>query len=145
MASFFHDIRLLPRPFWVLVGATFVNRFGIFVWPFLTLYITRSGHSATQASWAVAAYSGGGFFAALLGGWLADRLGRNVTLALSALGGAACMLLLSQAQDWRWLSVIAPRPRLEPTVAAVKKAFTDVGRDVPDEFRARTVGARDVE
>ena len=26
----------------------------------------------------------------------------------------------------------------------VKKAFTDVGREVPDEFRARTVGARDV-
>jgi limonene 1,2-monooxygenase len=31
-----------------------------------------------------------------------------------------------------------------PTVAAVKKAFTDVGREVPEEFRARTVGARDV-
>ena len=28
--------------------------------------------------------------------------------------------------------------------AAVKKAFTDVGREVPDEFRSRTVGARDV-
>jgi limonene 1,2-monooxygenase len=32
-----------------------------------------------------------------------------------------------------------------PTVAAVKKAFTDVGRAVPEEFRQRTVGARDVE
>ena len=32
-----------------------------------------------------------------------------------------------------------------PTVAAVKKAFTDVGRAVPDEFRQRTVGARDVD
>ena len=31
-----------------------------------------------------------------------------------------------------------------PTVAAVKKAFTDVGHAVPDEFRQRTVGARDV-
>ncbi len=31
------------------------------------------------------------------------------------------------------------------TVAAVKKAFTDVGRAVPEEFRSRTVGARDVE
>jgi limonene 1,2-monooxygenase len=31
-----------------------------------------------------------------------------------------------------------------PTVAAVKKAFTDVGREVPEEFRQRTVGARDV-
>jgi limonene 1,2-monooxygenase len=27
----------------------------------------------------------------------------------------------------------------------VKKAFTDVGRAVPEEFRQRTVGARDVE
>jgi limonene 1,2-monooxygenase len=31
-----------------------------------------------------------------------------------------------------------------PTVAAVKKAFTDTGREVPEEFRSRTVGARDV-
>jgi len=30
-------------------------------------------------------------------------------------------------------------------VGAVKKAFTDTGREVPDEFRSRTVGARDVE
>src|SRR3979411_2796201 len=28
-----------------------------------------------------------------------------------------------------------------PTVAAVKKAFTDVGREVPDAVRQRTVGA----
>lgn len=107
MPAFFNDLRALPRPFWVLVGATFVNRFGLFVWPFLTLYITRSGHSASEASWAVAAYSTGSFCAAFLGGWLADRLGRNVTLALSALGGAACMMALSQAHDWRWLSAIA--------------------------------------
>jgi limonene 1,2-monooxygenase len=31
-----------------------------------------------------------------------------------------------------------------PNVAAVKKAFTDAGRTVPEEFRARTPGARDV-
>ncbi|UYN93823.1 MAG: LLM class flavin-dependent oxidoreductase [Enhydrobacter sp.] len=31
-----------------------------------------------------------------------------------------------------------------PNVEAVKKAFTDAGRAVPDEFRARTPGARDV-
>jgi limonene 1,2-monooxygenase len=29
-------------------------------------------------------------------------------------------------------------------VAAVKKAFTDVGREVPDDFRQRTLGARDL-
>jgi MFS family permease len=89
------------------VGATFVNRFGLFVWPFLTLYITRSGHTAAEASWAVAAYSAGGVIAAALGGWLADRLGRNVTLALSALAGACCMMALSQATDWRVLTALA--------------------------------------
>ena len=31
-----------------------------------------------------------------------------------------------------------------PNVEAVKKAFTDAGREVPEEFRQRTVGARDV-
>ena len=107
MTSTFTALRALPRPFWVLVGATFVNRFGLFVWPFLTLYITRSGHTAAEASWAVAAYSAGGVCAAALGGWLADRLGRNVTLGLSALAGAACMMALSQATDWRLLSALA--------------------------------------
>ena len=32
-----------------------------------------------------------------------------------------------------------------PYVAAVKRAFTDVGREVPEGFAARTAGARDVE
>jgi MFS family permease len=107
MSTLFHELRMLPRAFWVLVGATFVNRFGVFVWPFLTLYLTREGYSASEASWAVAAYSAGSFCAALLGGWLADRLGRNVTMALSALTGAACMLGLSQAHDLLWLTLLA--------------------------------------
>ncbi len=107
MPSFYSQLAALPRPFWVLAGATFVNRFGLFVWPFLTLYITRNGNTAAQASWAVAAYSTGSFIAAFLGGWLADRLGRNVTLAISALGGAVCMMGLSQTSDWRVLSVMA--------------------------------------
>lgn len=105
--SFFSQLHLLPRPFWVLVGATFVNRFGVFVVPFLTLFITRNGSTAAQAGWAAAAYSLGGFVAAYLGGWMADRLGRNVTMALSSLAGAACMLAMSQAADWKVLALLA--------------------------------------
>lgn len=101
------QLRLLPRPFWVLVGATFVNRFGVFVVPFLTLFITRNGNTAAQAGYAAAAYSVGGFVAAALGGWLADRLGRNITMAVSSLAGAACMLAMSQAVDWRALAALA--------------------------------------
>ncbi|MDB6007022.1 MAG: hypothetical protein JWR15_4009 [Prosthecobacter sp.] len=105
--SLFSQLHLLPRPFWVLVGATFVNRFGVFVVPFLALFITRNGNTATQAGYAVAAYSLGGFIAAWIGGWMADRLGRNITMAVSALAGALCMIAMSQAVDWRALAGLA--------------------------------------
>lgn len=101
------QLRLLPRAFWVLVGATFVNRFGVFVVPFLALFITRNGHTTAQAGYAVASYSVGGFAAAWIGGWMADRLGRNVTMAVSALAGAVCMIAMSQAVDWRTLALLA--------------------------------------
>lgn len=101
------QLQLLPRAFWILVGATFVNRFGVFVVPFLTLFITRNGNTAAQAGYAAAAYSLGGFAAAWIGGWMADRLGRNVTMAVSSLAGALCMLAMSQAVDWRALALLA--------------------------------------
>ena len=105
--SLLSQLHLLPRPFWVLIGATFVNRFGVFVVPFLALFITRNGNTAAQAGYAVAAYSLGGFIAAWIGGWMADRLGRNVTMAVSSLAGAVCMIAMSQAVDWRALSLLA--------------------------------------
>lgn len=105
--SLLSQLRFLPRPFWVLIGATFVNRFGVFVVPFLTLFITRNGNTAAQAGYAAAAYSLGGFAAAWIGGWMADRLGRNVTMAVSALAGAVCMISMSQAVDWRMLALLA--------------------------------------
>ena len=105
--SLLSQVRLLPRPFWVLVGATFVNRFGVFVVPFLALFITRNGNTSAQAGYAIAAYSLGGFAASALGGWMADRLGRNVTMAVSALAGAVCMMAMSQAVDWRALAALA--------------------------------------
>lgn len=107
MSPLFISIRQLPHAFWVLAGATFVNRFGVFVWPFLTLFITRQGNTAAQAGIAVSAYSAGSFAAAWIGGWMADRLGRNVTMGLASIGGAVCMIAMSQATDWRTLAVLA--------------------------------------
>jgi limonene 1,2-monooxygenase len=34
---------------------------------------------------------------------------------------------------------------LGANVEAVRRAFTDTGRPVPDEYRFRTVGARDID
>jgi len=44
----------------------------------------------------------GSLGAAWLGGWLADRLGRNIAMALSAFAGAVCMPLYDHHPDLLW-------------------------------------------
>ncbi len=105
--TFRESLRLLPSPFWVLAGATFITKFGVFVVPFLTIFMTQRGFTPFQAGWAIAAYSAGSFCASLFGGWLADRIGRNITMAAASLSGAGCMMLLSQAEQLHWLVLLA--------------------------------------
>jgi MFS family permease len=87
----------LPRAAWVLFLGTFLNKFGGFVVPFLTLYLTSEGYTVSQTGWAVSAYGFGNLGASILGGHLADKLGRRKTILLSMFSGAAMMMLLSQA------------------------------------------------
>ena len=94
------QLRLLPRAAWILFLGTFVNRFGSFVMPFLAIYLTRDGFSATQAGVAVSAYGAGHIFASMIGGYLADRIGRRYTITLSMFGSAVMMLALSQARAY---------------------------------------------
>ena len=91
------NLKALPRPAWILFAGSFLNRFGSFVITFLVLYVTRQGYSPAQAGLVVASYGLGSLPAAAFGGFLADRLGRRETIALSMFGGAGSMLALSQA------------------------------------------------
>jgi len=93
------SLRALPRPAWVLFSGTFLNKFGAFVVPFLTLYLTSRGYTVGEAGLAVGAYGVGNLLASLLGGHLADHIGRRRTIVLSMFSGAATMLLLSQAHS----------------------------------------------
>jgi len=94
--SLLANLRTLPRVAWVLFAGTFINRFGGFVVPFLTLYLTSEGYSLAAAGLAVSSYGAGNLFASLIGGHLADRLGRRETIVLSMFGAAFTMVLLSQ-------------------------------------------------
>jgi MFS family permease len=105
MPTLRQNLRALPRPAWVLFGGTFINRFGTFVMPFLAIYMTRQGYSPTQAGLAVSSYGAGHIIASMLGGHLADRIGRRHTIALSMFSSAAAMMALSQA---RTLAFILP-------------------------------------
>jgi MFS family permease len=97
-ASLRENLRALPRGAWILFFGTFLNKFGTFVVPFLAIYMTRLGYSAAKAGLPIAAYGIGTLGACLLGGSLADRIGRRKTIVLSMFSAAAAMLCLSQAR-----------------------------------------------
>src|SRR5436190_15089188 len=93
------SLRALPAGAWILFLGTFLNKFGTFVLPFLAIYMTRLGYSAAAAGVATAAYGLGSLCACMLGGYLADRLGRRKTIVLSMFSAAVAMLCLSQARS----------------------------------------------
>jgi MFS family permease len=98
-ASLGQNLRALPRGAWILFFGTFLNKFGTFVVPFLAIYMTRLGYSTAQAGLPIAAYGVGTLAACLLGGTLADRIGRRKTIVLSMFSAAVAMLCLSQARS----------------------------------------------
>lgn len=98
-SSLIASLRALPRAAWFLFAGTFLNRFGSFVIPFLVIYMRQRGFADGQAAMALAAYGTGHLVASMLGGYLADRIGRRKTIALSMFSSAASMLLLSQANS----------------------------------------------
>src|SRR5438552_8689954 len=93
------SLKALPRTAWILFLGVFLNKFGTFVVPFLTLYLTRQGYSLTAAGMAVGAYGVGTLLASGLGGHLADTFGRRKTIVLSMFSAAVAMMLLSQARS----------------------------------------------
>jgi MFS family permease len=89
-----------PRAFWFVWWGTLVNRLGGFVVPLLTIYLIEVRHlSVAEAGGIVSVFGAGNMIASLVGGQLADRLGRRATMLLSLFGGAAAMFVLAFARD----------------------------------------------
>jgi MFS family permease len=85
----------LPRAFWALWAGSFVNRLGTMVEPFLAFYLTGvRGFSLTATGAVLALFGLGSVFSQVLGGLLADRVGRRSTLTGGMLATAAAMLAL---------------------------------------------------
>ena len=106
-ASLKENLQALPRGAWILFFGTFLNKFGTFVVPFLAIYMTRLGYTVAQAGLPIASYGIGTLGACLLGGNLADRIGRRKTIVLSMFSAALAMLCLSQARGLPWIIVFA--------------------------------------
>jgi MFS family permease len=117
----------LPRAFWALWVCQLVNRLGSFVQPFLVLYLTQDRHLSAGTAGAVAAAVGAGSVASqLVGGWLADRVGRRFTMLICFFGTGAALILLGSARSMVMIWVAAFvvgllgdlfRPAVQATVA----------------------------
>ena len=91
--------RSLPETFWLVWLGTLINRAGGFVLPMLGYYLTdERGLPRGTAVIIGTCYGAGAMIAGLIGGVLADRIGRKRTMVLSLLGGAVALLALSEAR-----------------------------------------------
>jgi MFS family permease len=119
----------LPRASWWIACATFVNRAGVMVRPFMILYLTNSlGFSVGFAGSMIALYGGTTLVAAPLSGWLSDRLGARLVLRSSLLVAAAAILAYPFASGKAGIAAATvvfalfnemPRPALMTLVAEV--------------------------
>jgi len=129
-----------PRTFWLLWAGTIVNRLGGFVIPFLALYLTGPrGLPVSQAALMVSFFGGGSFVASLVGGEIADRLGRRPVMLLSLLVAPGAMLAVGLADSVAWIAVGTAvlgffTDLYRPAVSA---AITDI---VPPADRPRAFG-----
>ncbi|MGW5362954.1 MDR family MFS transporter [Actinopolymorpha pittospori] len=90
----------LPPSFWWLWISLLVTWVGRFVVPYLTIFLTSAvGMSAAQAGWVISAYGGGVVISTLVGGVLADRLGRKVTILASEGLSVAVLVAIPQFID----------------------------------------------
>jgi MFS family permease len=73
------------RPFWTLVGVTFIDRLGgALLFPFFALYLTsRFGVGMTEVGLLFMAFSASSFVGTFIGGALTDRMGRKGMLIFS--------------------------------------------------------------
>ena len=129
-----------PRTFWLLWAGTIVNRLGGFVIPFLALYLTGPrGLPVSQAALMVSLFGGGSFVASLVGGEIADRLGRRPVMLLSFMVAPVAMLAVGLADSVTLIAVgtLVLGFFTDLYRPAVSAAITDI---VPPADRPRAFG-----
>ena len=100
-------LKQLPRDAWILCAATFVNRAGTMVLPFLAIYLTKSLRFSTgRAGFIVALYGIGALLTAPLSGWLSDRLGAVLIMRISVFFSAVVLFLFPFVSSFLFISLM---------------------------------------
>jgi len=97
----------LPRDVWTICLASFVNRAGTMVLPFLALYATQErGLGARQAGYVVTAFGLGSLIASPFAGRLADAVGALPVLRVSLFASGALVFVLASVHGFAALIVV---------------------------------------
>lgn len=90
----------LPRPVHLLCLGTLVNRAGTLVVVFLSIYIeSELKLGVGLAAWTFGAYGCGALIASVVGGHLADGIGRRTVMLIALLGGAGVLIIFSSLRS----------------------------------------------
>ena len=119
---------------------TLLNRAGSLVIPFLALYLeSERGLTADRASWVVGSYGVGSFLGTMVGGHLADEIGRRPVMVGSLLGAAGVLAALSHVDS---LPLLVAAVVLLSTVADAYRpaSMAMIGDLVPTERREHAFG-----
>lgn len=92
----------LPRPVHILCMGSLINRAGSFVLVFLTIYASEQlGFGVLFATACMGVLGLGSMAGAMLGGQLADQIGRRTVILIALIGGAVMLLVLGNVIN-RW-------------------------------------------
>lgn len=93
--KYINTFKGLSREIWLLAGITLVNRAGMMVIPFLSIYLTKEvGLTLSDVGWIMTCFGLGSIAGAWFGGKLTDRIGGyKVMFGSFILGGVGFVLL----------------------------------------------------
>jgi MFS family permease len=98
----------LPPVYWVVWWGTLIDRLGCFVHPLLTFYLTlERGLSVADAGLILSLWGGGQAAASVVGGVVADRVGRRATMLISLFGAAVLLLALGAAESLTAIAILS--------------------------------------
>lgn len=130
-----------PRVVLVLATGDLVASFGFSLFfPFLTIYLVETlGASAAEAGLVIAAYSLCSIVSGIVGGWLADRIGRRPVLIGSVSGATLLIVSMALASEvWQIALIMLLLGCIDPAfLPAARAAVADT---VEEERRPRAYG-----
>ncbi|MBN1780842.1 MFS transporter [bacterium] len=129
----------LPREAWWLAWVVFINRCGMMVVFFMTLYLTRKlGFGLRQAGQIMSIWGIGSLFGSYFGGWLCDRWGTYKVQVYSLIWNGVGFIVLGQMDRFETiaLTIFLVAVVGEAFRPANITAFTEI---CPPDIRARGI------